>query len=230
MSVCCTNHNDHSSQNHTVYEEIIHHAPYAIFAVSFSLILLSMMGYGVVETSQLETLYDTFHSLHFLHMVFSATGAVLAFRRLSKNLIGTIVIGYLTPLIFCSLSDVVLPYFGGLMFGHDMAFHLCITSHFESVMTFITIGVINGILVSESSEAKNVFSTLLVHFLHIFISAFASTIYLISQGFFDWSYYMGYVFAYMIVAVIAPCTISDVVVPTWFGLWAKKQQKKVAKK
>ena len=225
MSVCCNNHNDNPSHKHTIIQEIIHHAPYAIFAVSFSLVLLSMMGYGVVDTSQLDTLYDTFHSLHFLHMVFAATGAVLAFRRHSRNLLGTILIGFVVPAIFCSLSDVVLPYFGGMMFGYTMAFHLCIVDHFYSVLMFLGIGVINGVLVSESKEAHDVFSTLFVHFLHIFISAFASTIYLISQGFYDWSFHMGAVFVYMIIAVIAPCTIADVIVPTWFGLWAKKQQK-----
>ena len=39
--------------------------------------------------------------------------------------------------------------------------------------------------------------------------------YLISNGMHDWMPYMGILFAFLVVAVVVPCTLSDVVVPVY---------------
>ena len=64
------------------------------------------------------------------------------------------------------------------------------------------------------------------HFLHIFISAFASTIYMISHGFSDWYEHMAFVFCFLLIAVLIPCTLADVVVPAFFGSISAKPKRR----
>ena len=55
------------------------------------------------------------------------------------------------------------------------------------------------------------------HVAHIFVSSLASTFYLVAHGFSNWYDNIGFVFLSMIVAVVIPCTLSDVVVPMTFA-------------
>ena len=63
------------------------------------------------------------------------------------------------------------------------------------------------------------------HFNHILVSSFATMFYLISQGCTDWYANIGLVFLFLIVAVVVPCTFSDVVVPMLFAKANTKNEK-----
>jgi len=60
------------------------------------------------------------------------------------------------------------------------------------------------------------------HFFHIFISSMASVLYLVSFGFHNWWNQMGFVFLFMIFAVLIPCTLADIVTPMLFAKAKKK--------
>ena len=111
-------HHDHSAHDHEhgMWDELIHHIPYAIFSVAFCLAILSFTS--IASSAQASDVckqaHRLFHSFHFMHIVFAATGTLITFFRFSNNWLLGLLVGIMNPIIFCTLSDSVLPYFGGL--------------------------------------------------------------------------------------------------------------------
>jgi hypothetical protein len=206
----------------TIWQEIMCHLPLAIFSVAFSMIVLSFLSYFDGSGSNSAGAHRLFHNFHFLHLLFAGTGTVLTFRRYSRKIVMGIFVGYLIPFVFCTLSDAILPYLGGELLGVDMHFHWCFISHIKNVLPFLLVGMLNGWVMSGHSINKQLFYSQGFHFLHIFISSMASILYLVSFGFSSWYKQMGIVFIFLILAVLIPCTLSDIVVPV---LFAKKKRK-----
>jgi len=201
-------------------EEIFCHLPYAIFSVSLGLIILSLLSYANGQGTVLGA-HRLFHSLHYLHLIFSATGAILMFRKYSQNFVLSLLVGTAVPAVFCTLSDAILPYFGGRLAGLDMHFHWCFVQHLPTVLPFLVIGMLNGWVISSHFASSQIFYSTGSHFLHIFVSSMASIMYLVSFGFSSWGEHMGFVFLFLLFAVLVPCTLSDIVVPL---LFARKAQ------
>ena len=61
------------------------------------------------------------------------------------------------------------------------------------------------------------------HFIHILISSLAALFYMVSHGFDNWYPSMGILFLFLVVAIVIPCTFSDVVVPMY---WAGRNNEK----
>lgn len=202
---------------HSLSDEIICHLPYAIFSVACALTVVSfVMQFEVSDVliPEMQRRLDVmFHSFHFMHIVFAATGTMLTFMRYSKNIALGLIVGFLSPAFFCMLSDAILPYFGGLLFGIDMHWHLCFVSEVHNVLPFLIVGILNGIIMSKHHASKQNQYSLFSHFVHILVSSLASTFYIVSHGFGNWYASIGYLFLFLIVAVVVPCTFSDVVVP-----------------
>lgn len=213
------NHQEHhdAHHEHTVYDELICHFPYAVFSVACALTVISFVMQFNQQSALSEDvqrqLHVLFHNFHFMHIVFAGTGAMLTFLRRSKNMILGLLVGVLSPAFFCILSDAVLPYFGGKMFGVNMRWHVCFISELHNVLPFLIIGIINGIVLSKHHESRQGLYSLFSHFVHILVSSLASTFYLVANGFGNWYSSIGYVFLFLIAAVVVPCTFSDVVVP-----------------
>jgi len=208
-------HEDHHS--HSLYDEIICHLPYAIFSVAAALTVMSFVMtfddtilFSAAEKKRLDIL---FHCFHFMHIVFAATGTMLTFMRYSKNIIAGLFVGFFSPAFFCMLSDAILPYAGGMLFGVEMEWHLCFTSEIHNVLPFLVVGILNGIVMSQHHSSKQGLYSVFSHFIHILVSSLASTFYIVSHGFSDWYSSIGYLFLFLIGAVVVPCTLSDVVVP-----------------
>lgn len=215
---CC--HTVQQPLRHAIMDELICHLPYALFAVVGSLILMSLLFLTASTSGSMmyQKWQGLFHTLHFLHIVFASTGAVLAYRKHKGGLLGSVIVGALVPAIFCTLSDAVIPYFGGRMCGLVMHFHWCFYAHLSTVIPFLAMGIINGLVMSWHGADKQTAYVIGSHAVHIFISALASTVYLISHGFSHWQQHLGFVFSYLLVAVLVPCTLADVVVPMWVAL------------
>ena len=201
-------------KHHTIIEELLCHLPYAIFSVALSLIILSILSF-FNNSGSVNGAHRLFHSLHFLHLIFAGTGAILTFRKYSKSVLGGLAVGLFVPIVFCTLSDAVLPYFGGRLAGLEMTFHWCFISHLPTVLPFLLVGVLNGWAISSHTSSKALFYSSSSHFIHIFVSSMASVMYLVSFGFDNWADHMGFVFIFLIVAVLTPCTLSDIVMPLW---------------
>lgn len=225
-------HHDHHhhfhDHEHSLRSELFHHLPYAIFSVAFSLIILSFVTLALRGTELVLAQKGAkmlFHSFHFMHIVFAATGTLITFRRFCKDMVPSWVVGIFTPVIFCTLSDSILPYLGGKALGVNMSFHLCFFSELANIIPFLVVGVINGFIMSRHNQENQRMYSIFSHFIHIFVSSLAATFYLLAHGFMDWHKDIGFVFIFIIIAVVIPCTLSDVVVPMTYARMTKKDEK-----
>ncbi len=215
-----SHHHEHDhfhDHGHSFRTELMHHLPYAIFSVAFALIILSFITLALQNISQQSVAQKgadmLFHSFHFMHIVFAATGTVITFARFCKNKAAAIWLGIWCPILFCTLSDSILPYLGGRALGVAMSFHLCFFSELANIVPFLFIGILNGFLLSRHHQESQRVYSIFSHFIHIFVSSLAATFYLVSHGFMDWYKDIGFVFLFIVIAVVIPCTLSDVVVP-----------------
>lgn len=207
--------------HHSVKEELLCHLPYAIFSVALSLVFLSFLtnlgGHEGAGHSHDSMAYRLFHNFHYLHLLFAGTGTILMFRKYSKSTSLGLFVGVTVPVFFCTLSDAILPYFGGEIFGLHMHMHWCFLHHWDAVLPFLFAGILNGWVMSHHEKSRQLFYSLGFHFFHIFISSMASILYLISFGFNNWWEHLSFVFTYIIIAVLIPCTLADIVVPIFFA-------------
>jgi hypothetical protein len=223
---------DHCEQHieghqHTITSEVICHFPYAVFSVAFGLAVLSIISFLSLCNIDTQTMcrgaHMLFHSFHFMHIVFAATGTLITFFRFSKNILKGLIVGALTASFFCTMSDSILPYIGGRILGVDMHFHLCFFTELDKVLPFLFVGLLNGYIMSKHHASKQSFYSTFSHFFHILVSSFASIFYLVAHGFIHWWASIGFVFLFLIIAVVIPCTFSDVVVPMFFAKADKKK-------
>lgn len=217
----------HGQHEHTLYGELMCHLPHAIFAVAVALSILSFVTYfslGSVNDPVLKKgARMLFHSFHFMHILFAATGTLITFLRFSRSVPRALFVGIVAPSFFCVLSDIVLPYIGGRLLGVQMHLHLCFFNEYANVIPFLFAGIINGFVLSRHhADLQSSFSRF-SHAIHIFMSSLASTFYLVSHGFAYWHKHIGMVFVFLVIAVVIPCTLSDVVVPMAFAKGGKKQ-------
>jgi len=213
-------HMENLEHKHTMYGELACHLPYAVFSVAFSLIVLSLLTFIGIDKDvyRLRCVWDQlFHNFHFVHIVFASIGTLITFFRFSNNVLKGLIVGFFSASTFCILSDIVIPYIGGVMLGVPMKLHVCFTTELHNILPFLLVGLFTGVVMrSHTAQDKSYFS-LWSHFTHIFVSSLASSFYMVSHGFYDWESQIGYVFLVLILAVVIPCTLSDVVVPLFFA-------------
>lgn len=214
----------HHSHEYSITQELSCHLPYATFSVAICFVILSFMyfislGFLVEEDLLRGGYHMLFHSFHYLHLIFATTGTFVAFSRFSRKILLCIVVSLISPAIFCTLSDIALPALAGYLLGLEMGVHICFFSlhDFMNVMPFMLVGLITGYTISRHYEAMLSFVSLSSHFVHILISSLAATFYTASYGFDAWHSYMGILFLLLVIAVVVPCTISDVVIPIYFS-------------
>lgn len=224
------NHGPNSAEHsHSMWEELVHHIPYAIFSVAFCLVLLSFFSTGTIGVKidserVCAQAHSLFHSFHFMHIVFAATGALITFFRFSQSLMRGLLVGIFVPAIFCTLSDSILPYMGGRMLGVDMHWHLCFATELSNVLPFLFAGILNGFVMSRHHISQQGYYSVFSHFFHILISSLASSFFLVSHGYLNWYEQMGPVFLFLVFAVVVPCTLADVVVPMTIARWHLKNK------
>jgi len=220
---CCNN-----DTRHSLTGELMCHFPYAVLALAFGLILLSLVTACVAVRDSAcgvnESFYRLFHTFHFLHIVFAGAGATLAFLRYSNRWWRAVVVGTLVPGVFCVLSDVVFPYIGGRLLGVAMRLHICFFHNWSTITIFLGVGVLMGFVLRlhVAQVPQGSLFTYWLHFGHIALSALAALFYLVSHGFYAWDQQMGLVFLMLLVAVVIPCTLSDIVVPIFVAKNGRK--------
>lgn len=227
---------EHNHDHHggSFTDELMHHLPYAIFSVAVGMMILSLLDYTsgwaslghLARKDACSGYHMLFHSFHFLHILFAATGTIITFSRFSRSLPKALIVGIISPTIFCMLSDVLLPYLAGRLLGIDMELHICFHREFQNVVPFLGVGVLNGLVLRQHHSAMLPVFSLGSHIAHILISSLAGLFYMVSHGFSDWYPQMGIVFLFLVVAVVIPCTLSDVLVPMyWAGVKVKPSSK-----
>ena len=211
---------DHNHDDGDLRSEVIAHFPYAVFSVALGLIgaaLLTYFSFGAAAGTVKRGTHILFHTFHFLHIVFAATGAMVTFFRFSNKLLKGIIVSTVSTVVFCVLSDVIFPYMSGKLLGVNMAFHICFLSELRNVVPFLVIGIFNGWVLHGHRKGLQSYYSLWSHFTHIFVSSIASLLYMIGNGYDNWAHDMGPIYCLLIISVVVPCTLSDLVVPMLFA-------------
>lgn len=204
---------------HGLYDEFICHFPYSVLSVALGLVVLTLVTTLATVANPHKAYFALFHNFHYLHIIFAGAGTVLTFFKYSRSVIKGIIVGTISPAVFCILSDVIMPYIGGRLAGVPMKLHICFLHEYTNIGIFLLVGIITGFVLSLHSQHNDQTAAFArwSHFLHIFLSSLASMFYMVASGFVDWMPRVGVVSIILIAAVVIPCTLSDVIVPVWFA-------------
>jgi len=207
-------------------QEILYHLPYAVFSVAFCFLVVSFFSYTTIGSKDIKGIEKgadiLFHSFHFMHILFSVIGSLVTYFRFSNRLLRGFFVGMFSAMVFCTLSDAVMPYIAGRILGVRMDFHLCFFNELDKIVPFLIGGLVTGVIIGRYHKKSEVFYSVFSHFLHILVSSFASMFYLIANGFSDWYTQIGFVFIFLVIAVVVPCVMSDIVTPMVFAKVEKK--------
>ncbi|MCL5436766.1 MAG: hypothetical protein M1549_02740 [Candidatus Dependentiae bacterium] len=213
---------------HSIWEELMCHVPYAAISIAIGFVFLSIINFFGQASLSLEAMHSgyhvLFHAFHYLHVVVAVAGAIITFSRFSDRVgIGILVACLVSPL-FCIFSDVILPSFAGRLLGFAMPMHICLLNARDALnwYAFLLVGLGMGAALLRNNQSLKTFS-LTFHFFHILISSMASMFYMVAHGLDCWYDIMGGIFLLLFVAVVVPCTLSDVVVPFCCARWARRR-------
>lgn len=184
---------------HKILHELKEHVPFTALATLISVVLFGILfGYVGKYT---ESLFEVFHPAH---IFFSSIVSAAIFYKYRKNALYAVVVGGVLSLFMASVSDIIFPYLGSLIFNIPISFHLPLAE-----MPVLIIGItILGPLIGVWRRI-----TKIPHFLHVFISVFASLLYLFAYGS---SIKIILAFLIVFVSVIIPCCLGDIVFPLIF--------------
>lgn len=162
-----------------------------------------------------------FHLFHPAHILFSALATTAMFYKYDKSLLKAILIGFLGSIVFCTVSDAIIPAITARMIGYNAPIHLCIIESPMQVLPFAAIGVLLGLAAVFSGSLK---STISSHSVHVATSTMATLFYLIAYSDrLEWINHIGIVFMMTVVAVGGICCLSDVIFPLMFTKKAREE-------
>lgn len=191
-----------------IAKELLHHLPYSAVGVAAALgILLGFekMGWGGKALLQ-------FHSMHGLHIFLGSLVASALYWEYEKKIFKVLLVGFVIPIFTCTLSDIVVPYFGGVLFGKAATLHVDAIEEPFVVYGAGLAGFILGILFLRWVKKGTEFA----HLAHVLISSLASLLYLVSFTPILWRYSTFLAFIITLIAVWLPCCLSDIVFPLLF--------------
>lgn len=193
--------------------ELGYHLPFSIFGITIGLVAMGVLTFFAIlmgaENLLAPASGELFHVFHPAHVLISAVATTAMFWKHEKRVIKGIIVGFIGSITICAVSDIILPFFGGSILGSDMQMHICVLENPGLVFPFAIVGVIAGLLVTNTFEKSTQYS----HSAHVFVSSAASILYLLGFGMTDWIHSIGGVFIVIIVAVMIPCCVSDIVFP-----------------
>ncbi len=183
-----------------ILKELKEHAPFTFLATIIAILLAVIIKFSLSKNIPQEF----FHIMHPLHIFVSALVSAALFYKYKKNVLMGLLVGITVSLILGTISDILIPYLGATIFNFSTEFHLPLIEESFLIISTALIGSILGIIIKISKEP---------HFLHVFLSVFASLFYLTT--FTESLEYMKFIIMIIIVfvSVLIPCCISDIVLP-----------------
>lgn len=187
------------SVNHNILHELKHHAPFTLTATLLAVVLVL-----IFKNIQFGPFFEV---LHPAHVLVSAIATSAMFYKYKKQFWKGIVIGVVGAILIGTISDVVFPYFGGLLLGLDIQLHIPFIEETVLILGVALLGSFIGIKAKITKEP---------HATHVFLSVLASLFYLLKYtGEFEIIKFVVIVII-VFIAVLIPCCISDIIFPLWF--------------
>tara|TARA_Y100000034_G_scaffold98103_1_gene120021 strand:- start:374 stop:970 length:597 start_codon:yes stop_codon:yes gene_type:complete len=186
-----------------IWQELREHIPFTFLATLIA-IVLGVFSYNLIGV---ERVVSVFYILHPAHIFVSAIASAAVFYKYKENIFGGIFIGVLAAIIIGSLSDVILPYLGGVLFQLKTSFHLELI---EKPLIILGVAVGGAVLGTVTKLTQ------LPHFFHVLFSIFASLFYLLAFSIPVNSFMIIAIFMIIFVAVLILCCLSDIIFPLLF--------------
>jgi hypothetical protein len=202
-----------------ISHELKHHAPFTATGAVSGIILMVLLIVTGATTKLSEAAFDVFHPLH---VVLSALVTTAMYRlHGGRKLWAVALIGYTGSIGIATLSDAIMPFWGGTLLGIHMHFHL----PFIEPEKMPYVGVPVWILINSAAVIGIVVgglfpTTKLPHAGHVLLSTWASLFGFtaFAMGDPNWLPRLPFVFIFLFLAVWIPCCASDIIYPL---LWTK---------
>ena len=228
--------------------ELVSHLPFSVGSVAIGLAVVGLICFMAPAERDLKPVHSTetemaaahdghdhgagcehdhssgfrplFHLFHPLHMFFSAAATTAMFWRYDRRWIRAVAVGMTGSIVICGISDIFMPHIALPILHESIPLHVCVIEHPGLVLPFAIIGVMVGLLAAQGVSQSTVFS----HSLHVFTSTMASILYMVqAYGRLGWIDELGWIFFFVILAVMVPCCLSDIVFPIAMSAEARKQ-------
>lgn len=201
---------EHCNVQHTlgglIACELKHHAPFTAVGALTGIVLMALVVVLHVPHHASEAVFCVMHPAH---VFLSALVTAALFRHYRQSVVLTVVVGFVGSVGIGTLSDIVMPHFGGLLVGVKMDEHMHIgfIDHWWLVNPLALLGI--GLAFWKPW-------TKLPHYGHVLLSTWASLFYLTAHGEAAWLPLLPAIFAVLFLAVWVPCCLSDIVFPLLF--------------
>jgi hypothetical protein len=184
-------------------KELKEHIPFTALATVISIIAILLL----LKINSISSLVPFFYVFHPAHILFSAMVSSAMFYNYKKNIFLSILTGLFISIIVGSISDVLFPYLGSLLFGIPISFHL---PAIEVPALILGAGLVGATLGAIIKKTK------FPHFVHVFISVFASLLYIFAYSTNFSLINLVLILVIASIAVVIPCCLGDIVLPMIF--------------
>lgn len=203
-----------------IAEELKEHAPFTAFGAATGIIIIVAITRGNVPSAISNTLFYTLHPIHVLLSALTTTAMYMKYGR--SRIWVAVLIGWTGSIGIATLSDAIIPYFGGSLLHIPMEFHI----PFIETAKMPVIGIEKWKVVNSAALVGIAIgywkqTTRIPHFGHVLLSTWASLFYLTAFGIADWIHLIPFIFLFLFLAVWIPCCTSDIVYPL---LFVRKEQ------
>jgi len=187
-----------------IFKELKEHIPFTLVATLISILKMSFL---LLKQNLILHAVSLFYIAHPLHILFSSFVSSAIFYKHTKKIFLAIITGAFISLFVGSLSDAIFPYLGSSLFRIPISFHLPAIENPILIFGASIFGASLGIAIKK---------TKFPHFIHVFISVFASLLYIFaySTNFSILTIFL--IFIITSTSVIIPCCLSDIVFPMIF--------------
>jgi hypothetical protein len=201
--------------------ELKHHAPFTAGGALSAIVVMTIL---VLTGASSKLSKHFFHAFHPAHVVLSALVTTALFRLHGGRKVWAIfLVGYTGSVGIATLSDAIMPFWGGTLLGLPIPLHLPFIERDTMegvglpVWTLINGAAVIGILIGALWPR-----TRLPHFGHVLLSTYASLFYFTAYGppGTHWLPRLPFIFVFLFLAVWVPCCASDIVYPL---IWTKGQ-------
>ncbi|MFC2002465.1 hypothetical protein ACFLV4_00740 [Chloroflexota bacterium] len=160
-----------------------------------------------------------FYTLHPLHVVLSALATTAMFKRYGHgNIWLAILVGYSGSIGIATLSDAIVPYWGGTLLNVVMEFHVPFIE--TELMPYFNLPkwiIVNSAAVIGIAVGYLRPTTKFPHSGHVLLSTWASLFGFTAFGITNWLPLLPLVFVFLFLAVWVPCCLSDIIYPMLFA-------------
>ena len=215
-----------------IFIELKGHAPFTFLGALLGIVFMVIFSHAGQQTSRV--LFSIFLPSH-VFLSAMVTASMFGLHQAKRRLLLVLVIGYVGSIGIATVSDILIPHIGTKLLGLDIPSHAEMHPHDHDENSpeecghehrsgsSIHLGFIEEwYIVNPAAIAGIIFAIFLPrtkfpHSLHILISTWASSAYLLMsvQSNITLAAAFG-IFAMLFLAVWAPCCVSDIIFPLLF--------------